>query len=169
MPVFITESGYVDVKKIRPKVGTGSPETPTLVLLDLARHTQVTLDLSTLPGLADDPLAELRRAAEAAKSAAARAAESDTATAAKSTAQAASDAGTALAAPAPRPVSLADVAVERGREPGRPAVLLRRQQGPLAGGRLSRRSVLAAPHASPTSGTRATLPGSAGASPTSAG
>ena len=113
MPVFITESGYVETRQIRPKVGTGSPETPTLVLLDLARHTQVTLDLSTLPGLADDPLAELRRAAEAAKSAAARAAESDTATAAKSTAQAVTpDTAKAAVAAAPavklRPVGLAD-------------------------------------------------------------
>jgi hypothetical protein len=47
MPVFITESGYVEVKKIRPKVGTGSPESPTLLLLDLVRQTQVALDLGT--------------------------------------------------------------------------------------------------------------------------
>lgn len=71
MPVFITESGYVETKRIRPKVGTGSPETPTLLLLDLVRHTQVALDLAGLPGIADDPLLELRRAAEAAKAAAA--------------------------------------------------------------------------------------------------
>lgn len=71
MPVFITESGYVETKRIRPKVGTGAPETPTLLLLDLVRHTQMALDLASLPGIADDPLAELRRAAEAAKAAAA--------------------------------------------------------------------------------------------------
>ena len=72
MPVFITDSGYVEVKKIRPKVGTGVPETPTLLLLDLVRHTQVALDLSALPGISDDPLAELRAATEAAKGAAAK-------------------------------------------------------------------------------------------------
>lgn len=70
MPVFVTTSGYVETKSIRAKVGTGTPETPTLMLLDLLRHTQVTLDLGTLPGLADDPLAELRQAAAAAKAAA---------------------------------------------------------------------------------------------------
>ncbi|MEO7794294.1 MAG: S9 family peptidase [Thermoanaerobaculia bacterium] len=71
MPLFVTASGYVETKKIRPKVGTGKPETPKLLLLDLARHSQVELDLKTLPGLADDPLAELRQAAEAAKAVAA--------------------------------------------------------------------------------------------------
>ncbi len=65
MPVFVTESGYVEVKKIRPKVGSGSPESPTLLLLDLVRQTQVALDLGVLPGIADDPLAELRAAAAA--------------------------------------------------------------------------------------------------------
>jgi len=70
MPVFVTTSGYVETKAIRAKVGTGTPETPTLMLLDLLRHTQVTLDLGTLPGLTDDPLAELRQAAAAAKAAA---------------------------------------------------------------------------------------------------
>ena len=72
MPVFITESGYVETRPIRPKVGTGSPATPTVLLLDLARHTQVTLDLGALSGLADDPLAELRAAAAAAKASAAK-------------------------------------------------------------------------------------------------
>ncbi len=74
MPVFVTASGYVETKPIRAKVGTGTPETPTLMLLDLQRQTQVTLDLGTLPGLADDPLAELRRAAQAAADAKAPAA-----------------------------------------------------------------------------------------------
>ncbi len=82
MPVFVTESGYVDVKEIRPKVGTGSPESPTLLLLDLVRQTQAALDLSVLPGIADDPLAELRAAAAA---------------------------QAAAPAPAPRPVRLAEV------------------------------------------------------------
>jgi acetyl esterase/lipase len=67
MPVYITDSGYVETRKIRPKVGSGVPETPTLLLLDLAHHTQTTLDLSALPGLAEDPLAELRKAAADAK------------------------------------------------------------------------------------------------------
>ncbi len=96
MPVYVTESGYVETKQIRPKVGTGSLETPTLLLLDLAQHTQRELVTSTLPGIADDPLAELRRAAEAARATSAEAApekKADTAPA---------------AAPKPRPLRLAD-------------------------------------------------------------
>ncbi|MEO8276702.1 MAG: prolyl oligopeptidase family serine peptidase [Thermoanaerobaculia bacterium] len=67
MPVYITESGYVETRKIRPKVGTNAPETPTLLLVDLAHRRRIPLDLAGLPGLADDPLVELRHAAEARK------------------------------------------------------------------------------------------------------
>lgn len=102
MPVFITESGYVETKRIRPKVGTGAPETPTLLLLDLARHTQTALDLASLPGIADDPLAELRRAAEAAKAAAATSPGASPAATAPSTAP-------VPAAPKARSVQLGEV------------------------------------------------------------
>lgn len=67
MPVFVNESGYVEIRDVRPKVGTGKPESPRLLLLDLgarARHELAYEDL--LPGLREDPLAELRRRAEAA-------------------------------------------------------------------------------------------------------
>jgi len=67
MPVWVTEDGYVGVEKVRPKVGTGSPTSPKIVLLDLATHERRDLDLATLPGLTDDPLAELRAAARAAR------------------------------------------------------------------------------------------------------
>ncbi len=65
MPVFVTESGYVDVEDVRPKVGTGKPVSPTLLLLDLVEHEKHELDLGVLPGIEDDPLKELREAAEA--------------------------------------------------------------------------------------------------------
>lgn len=64
MPVFVTEHGYVDVEKVRPKVGTGKPVSPTLVLLDLAKHERHDLDFAVLPGIHDDPLKELREQAE---------------------------------------------------------------------------------------------------------
>ncbi len=64
MPVFVTESGYVEVRDVRPKVGTGKPENPKLVLLDLTARKRHDLDYSGLPGLAEDPLAELRAAAK---------------------------------------------------------------------------------------------------------
>lgn len=67
MPQFVTGSGYVEDKKVRPKVGTGKPETPALFLLDLARNRLQPIDLSNLPGLSDDPLADLRAKADAAK------------------------------------------------------------------------------------------------------
>ena len=63
MPVFVTDSGYVEVKKVRPKVGTGAPKTPELFLIDLGgRPRPVALD--SLPGLTDDPLADLRAKSE---------------------------------------------------------------------------------------------------------
>ncbi len=63
---FVNDSGYVEVRDVRPKVGTGHPETPQLVLLDLRAHERQDLDLAGLPGLTEDPLAELRAAAKAA-------------------------------------------------------------------------------------------------------
>ena len=66
MPVWVTDSGYVEMRPVRPKVGTDQPETPAVLLLDLARHERRDLDLSALPGLADDPLAELKALARAA-------------------------------------------------------------------------------------------------------
>lgn len=70
MPRFVTDSGYVETEKVRPKVGTDKPESPTLLLLDLRAHRRHEIDLSPLPGLRDDPLAELRKAAEAERKAA---------------------------------------------------------------------------------------------------
>ncbi len=69
MAVFLTESGMVETKDVRPIVGTPKPETPKLVLLDLVRHEQHALDLAVLPGLTDDPLKALREAAEKAREA----------------------------------------------------------------------------------------------------
>ena len=65
MPVFVTENGYVDVEDLRPKVGTGKPVSPTLLLLDLGKHEKHELDLGVLPGIKDDPLKELREKAAA--------------------------------------------------------------------------------------------------------
>ena len=70
MAVFLTDSGMVETKDVRPIVGTPKPETPKLVLLDLERHEQHGLDLSVLPGITEDPLKTLREAAEKARAAA---------------------------------------------------------------------------------------------------
>ncbi len=69
MPRFVTADGYVKVEDLRPHVGEEKPQTPTLVAFDLVRHRRHDLDLAALPGLTDDPLATLRKAADAARKA----------------------------------------------------------------------------------------------------
>lgn len=64
MPSYISEDGYVSVRDVRPLVGTGDGKGERLLLLDLSRHEKHELDLSTLPGITEDPLAELKRRAE---------------------------------------------------------------------------------------------------------
>jgi len=69
MPRWVTEDGYVAVDEVRPKVGEPKPRSPKLVLLDLEEHQRHDLDLEVLPGIAEDPLKELREKAEAARKA----------------------------------------------------------------------------------------------------
>ncbi len=67
MPQYVDESGYVTTRQVRSKVGTGKPAAEQLVLLELRTHKKHKIDLSVLPGIKDDPLKELREAAEAAR------------------------------------------------------------------------------------------------------
>ena len=69
MPRFVTDSGYLKIDDVRPKVGEPKFETPQLVAFDLFRHRRHDLSLDALPGLREDPLAELRKAAEKARKA----------------------------------------------------------------------------------------------------
>ena len=69
MPLWVTESGDIEVEEVRPKVGSGEPFSEQLLLLDLDSHEVHSLDLSALPTILDDPLADLREAAEARKQA----------------------------------------------------------------------------------------------------
>lgn len=96
MPVWMTESGYVEPRRVRTKVGTGKPETPKLALLDLETHERIDLDPAALPGITDDPLAALRAAAKPA----APAPPADASAAAKPAAPAAD------APPAPRTLTI---------------------------------------------------------------
>ena len=64
MPNYVSSDGYVAVEDVRPKVGTHKRAGDRLVLLDLARHTSHEIDISTLPGITEDPLAELRQQAK---------------------------------------------------------------------------------------------------------
>ena len=70
MPRYVTESGDVDTKDVRAKVGAETLSPQSLILLDLKKHERHDLDASVLPGIKDDPLKGLREAAEARKKAA---------------------------------------------------------------------------------------------------
>ena len=63
MPNYVTRSGLVEVEEVRMKVGTAEAEGEALVLLRRGDPEPVVLDVSVLPGIADDPLADLREAA----------------------------------------------------------------------------------------------------------
>jgi dipeptidyl aminopeptidase/acylaminoacyl peptidase len=65
MPEYVTETGYVETEEVRPKVGTGDGQGERLLLLDLRSHELHELDWAALPGIDEDPLADLRAAAEA--------------------------------------------------------------------------------------------------------
>lgn len=63
MPRFITESGYEETEDVRVRVGRNDPAPMTFWLVDLREGEPRKLDLDTLPGISDDPLADLRAAA----------------------------------------------------------------------------------------------------------
>lgn len=60
MPMYVTESGYEEVEDVRTRVGRGNPAPETLWHVDLATRVATKLDLATLPGAEDDPLAAIR-------------------------------------------------------------------------------------------------------------
>ena len=55
MPQYVTDSGYVETRQVRSKVGTSKPTSDALVLIDLTTGGKRDLDLAVLPGIADDP------------------------------------------------------------------------------------------------------------------
>jgi dipeptidyl aminopeptidase/acylaminoacyl peptidase len=57
---YVTDSGYAETEAVRPYVGRNDPAPQSLRLLDLKAHTSVDLDTSKLPGITDDPLADIR-------------------------------------------------------------------------------------------------------------
>ncbi|MFL6232226.1 MAG: S9 family peptidase [Thermoanaerobaculia bacterium] len=70
MPDWVTESGNLEVRDVRAKVGAAGMVPHSVLLLDLRAHERHDLDASVLPGIKDDPLKGLREAAEARKAAA---------------------------------------------------------------------------------------------------
>jgi dipeptidyl aminopeptidase/acylaminoacyl peptidase len=62
MPHYVTVNGYIDVEDVRTRVGRNPPARHSLWLLDLVERRKHELDLSALPGIQEDPLAELKEA-----------------------------------------------------------------------------------------------------------
>jgi dipeptidyl aminopeptidase/acylaminoacyl peptidase len=65
LATFVTESGQIEVRDVRTKVGLEKQSNQTVILFDLKRHERHDLDWSLLPGIKDDPLKALREAAKA--------------------------------------------------------------------------------------------------------
>ena len=63
LPKYVTESGYEEFEEAHTRVGRNAPLPHTLWLVDVAAGSARKLDFGALPGIADDPLAALRKAA----------------------------------------------------------------------------------------------------------
>jgi dipeptidyl aminopeptidase/acylaminoacyl peptidase len=62
MPRYVTESGYEEFSEERTRVGRNTPHGHGLKLVNLATHEVKDLAFDVLPGIAADPLAQLRAA-----------------------------------------------------------------------------------------------------------
>jgi len=63
MPRYVNESGYEDTEAVRTRVGRNPPPGHTFWLANVQDGTLRELALDGLPGISDDPLAQLRRTA----------------------------------------------------------------------------------------------------------
>jgi dipeptidyl aminopeptidase/acylaminoacyl peptidase len=57
---YVTDSGYAEPEATRSYVGRSDPSPQALKLLDLRAHAVYNLDTTGLPGIHDDPLADIR-------------------------------------------------------------------------------------------------------------
>jgi dipeptidyl aminopeptidase/acylaminoacyl peptidase len=64
LPHYVTDSGYVEDEEARTLVGRDAPLPHTLWLVDMHDGTPHALSFDPLPGIHDDPLAALRKAAK---------------------------------------------------------------------------------------------------------
>ncbi len=62
MPHYVTEDGYLSIEEVRTLVGRNLPAAQRIWLLDLQQREKHELSLDALPGIQQDPLAELKRA-----------------------------------------------------------------------------------------------------------
>ncbi len=63
MPKYVTESGYEEFEEVRTRVGRNEPLPQKLWLADVAEGKLSELKYDALPGIGQDPLAALRKAA----------------------------------------------------------------------------------------------------------
>ena len=63
MPRYVTGSGFTEIDDVRPKVGTKQTTDKVVLLLQDEREL-LEIKLAGLPGILDDPLADLRKAAD---------------------------------------------------------------------------------------------------------
>lgn len=63
MPNYVTLSGHVETQEVRTRVGRSAYAPHSLWLVDLDSGEKHALDLGVLPGIEEDPLAQLRKSA----------------------------------------------------------------------------------------------------------
>ncbi|WP_425491761.1 S9 family peptidase [Luteimonas saliphila] len=63
MPMYVTESGYEEFEDVRTRVGRNPPRAQSFWLVDMRDGARRELKTDGLPGIGDDPLARLRKAA----------------------------------------------------------------------------------------------------------
>ena len=63
MPNYVSDSGYIETQELRTRVGRNAPAPHSAWLIDLETGEKLELDVSGLPGIKDDPLADLRASA----------------------------------------------------------------------------------------------------------
>ncbi|KRD31266.1 peptidase S9 [Lysobacter sp. Root916] len=64
MPKYVTESGYEEFEEVRTRVGRNAPLPQKLWLIDVAAGKATELKFDRLPGIGEDPLAAMRKAAK---------------------------------------------------------------------------------------------------------
>ncbi|HLM53881.1 MAG TPA: S9 family peptidase, partial [Pseudoxanthomonas sp.] len=63
MPRYVTESGYEEFQEARTRVGRNAPLPHRVWLVDIQAASAREVSFDSLPGIAEDPLAELRKSA----------------------------------------------------------------------------------------------------------
>src|SRR5690606_1069447 len=63
MPMYVTESGHEEFEDVRTRVGRNPPRAQSFWIVDMRQGVPQAVSTAGLPGIGDDPLAALRKAA----------------------------------------------------------------------------------------------------------